>query len=93
MDAKEAKILKAELVISHILRWGVLLCALVIIVGWVLGLNQVTMAGLLFLICLPISRVFAAALIFLFQKDYIYVFLSIYVLCVLIASLVLGKSL
>lgn len=87
------EIQKAELWISHLLRWGVFTCALVILTGWLSASNKMVMAGLLLLICLPIARVFGAALIFLKQKDYIYVGLSVYVLIVLITSLLLGKKL
>lgn len=87
------EIQKAELWISHLLRWGVFTCALVILIGWLSASNKMVMAGLLLLICLPIARVFGAALIFLKQKDYIYVGLSVYVLIVLITSLLLGKKL
>jgi uncharacterized membrane protein len=89
----EKKIQKAELWISHLLRWGVFTCALVILIGWILTSNQMIMAGLLMLICLPIARVFGAALIFLKQKDYIYVGLSVYVLIILVGGLLLGKKL
>lgn len=91
--SKEIEIQKAELWISHILRWGVFLCALIILIGWVISSNPVIMAGIIMLIFLPIARVFAATIIFLKQKDYIYVGLSVYVLIVLIAGLVLGKKL
>jgi len=89
----EKPIQKAELFISHLLRWGVFTCALVILIGWLSASNKMIMAGLFLLICLPIARVFGAALIFLKQKDYIYVGLSVYVLIVLITSLFLGKKL
>jgi uncharacterized membrane protein len=84
---------KAELFISQLLRWGVFSCALIILIGWLSASNTVIMAGILMLICLPIVRVFAAALIFFKQKDYIYVSLSFYVLIILITSLLLGKKL
>jgi uncharacterized membrane protein len=84
---------KAELFISQLLRWGVFSCALIILIGWLSASNTVIMAGILMLICLPIVRVFAAALIFFKQKDYIYVGLSFYVLIILITSLLLGKKL
>ena len=91
--SNEKQIQKAELWISHLLRWGVFTCAMVILIGWLSASNKMIMAGLLMLICLPIARVFGAALIFLKQKDYIYVGLSVYVLIVLITSLLLGKKL
>jgi uncharacterized membrane protein len=84
---------KAELFISQLLRWGVFSCALIILIGWLSASNTVIMVGILMLICLPIVRVFAAALIFFKQKDYIYVGLSFYVLIILITSLLLGKKL
>ena len=84
---------KAELFISHILRWGVITCAVVILVGWTTSSHEIIMSGLLLLIFLPIARVLAAALIFMKQKDFIYVALSLFVLAVLITSLVLGQKL
>ncbi|MGZ3789217.1 MAG: DUF1634 domain-containing protein [Bacteriovorax sp.] len=90
--AKDEKVEKAELLIAHILRWGVLLCAAVIIVGWIMMSHKIIMTGLLILIFLPIARVAAAALIFFKQKDYIYICLSTYVLIILVTSLLLGKK-
>lgn len=90
--SKPRQIEEAELWISHILRWGVVTCALVILAGWIASSNQTIMAGLFMLICLPIVRVFAAAVIFFKQRDFIYVCLSALVLIILIASLLLGKK-
>jgi uncharacterized membrane protein len=89
-DTKDVE--KAELWISNILRWGVVACALVILAGWLQASNSTIMIGLMLLIFLPITRVFAAAVIFFKQKDYIFVFFSTYVLIVLIGSLLLGKK-
>lgn len=90
--SNKAEIEKAELLISHILRWGVLVCAGVILTGWAIASHQIVMSGLMMLIFLPIARVFAATFIFLKQRDFIYVCLSAFVLTVLIASLLLGKK-
>jgi uncharacterized membrane protein len=90
---KEMEIERAEIWISHILRWGVVLCAVVIAFGWILSSNPMIMAGLLMLICLPILRVFAAGVIFLRQRDYIYVGLSLFVFLILVASMMLGQKL
>ena len=90
---KPNQIERAELWISQILRWGVVLCALVIAFGWLTSSRDTIMFGLLMLIALPIVRVFAAGVIFLKQKDFIYVGLSTFVLVVLLASLLLGKKL
>jgi uncharacterized membrane protein len=90
--AKDSEITRAEVYLSHLLRWGVLLCAAVILTGWLSGNAAITNKGLLLLIFLPIARVFAAALIFLKNRDYIFVFLSLFVLAILIGSLVLGKN-
>lgn len=84
---------KAEIWISQILRWGVVLCAVVIAAGWILSSNPTIMAGLLMLICLPILRVFAAGVIFLKQKDFIYVGLSLFVFLILVASMIMGQKL
>ncbi len=90
--AKDERIGNAELLIAHVLRWGVLLCAAIIFIGWITLSDKIIMAGLLILIFLPIARVFAAALIFIIQKDYIYIFLCSYVFIILITSLFLGKK-
>ena len=90
--AKDQKVEKMELLLAHTLRWGVLICAAVILVGWAMTSNKIIMAGLLILIFLPIARVFAATIIFFKQKDYIYIGLSTYVLIILLTSLLLGKK-
>ena len=71
MIAKDKEIQTAELWISHILRWGVFLCAAVISAGWATSNVHITNWGLLLLICLPIARVFAAGVIFLKDRDFI----------------------
>jgi uncharacterized membrane protein len=93
MSSKDEQITRAEIWISHILRWGVFTCAGVIAIGWISHSVQIINGGLLMLIFLPIARVFAAGIIFLKQKDFIYVGFSAFVLLVLIASLLLGKEL
>lgn len=42
MDYKkeERDLLKAELVISHILRWGVIACGIILIAAWAMALYQ-----------------------------------------------------
>lgn len=93
VGSKEQQIEKAELLIGHVLRFGVIICALVIAAGWILSNSHIINIGLLLLIILPIARVFAAGVIFLKQKDFIYVGFSAFVLIVLVASLLLGKQL
>jgi uncharacterized membrane protein len=83
--------MNAEIWISHILRWGVIACAGVILSGWLATNPQLINLGLILLICLPIARVFAAGVIFFRQKDFIFVGFSLFVLVVLLASLMLGK--
>lgn len=92
-NKEEIKLEKLEIFISHILRWGVIFCALIILGGWLTNHTQTIMAGLFLLILLPLSRVVAAGILFLLQKDYIYVLFSLYVLIILAVSLLLGKSL
>jgi|SRR6185312_2071129 len=128
----QQKIEKTEYIISLILRWGVVLCALVIAGGWTLSFlhghgleslhkamtgqetsvfsvprnfdefwfgishskSQVIIAfGLLLLILLPITRVVASIAIFLFEKDYLFVGISIFVSSILILSMVMGRAL
>ncbi len=92
-NKEEIKLEKLEILISHILRWGVIFCALIIFTGWLTNHTQTIMAGLFLLILLPLSRVVAAGILFFLQKDYIYVLFSLYVLVILAVSLILGKSL
>lgn len=49
--------------------------------------------GLLVLIFTPILRVAMSILIFLWEKDYLYVFITLFVLVILILSLAFGKAL
>lgn len=49
--------------------------------------------GLLVLIFTPILRVGMSILIFLWEKDYLYVFITCFVLAVLILALTFGKAL
>lgn len=49
--------------------------------------------GLLLLIATPVFRVAASVLLFLFEKDYLYTVITLFVLCVLIISFMLGKAL
>jgi len=49
--------------------------------------------GLLLLIATPVFRVAASVLLFLFEKDYLYTVITLFVLCVLSISFMLGKAL
>lgn len=61
--------------------------------GVVAGDSQVVIAlGLLLLILLPITRVAASAVIFLFEGDYLFVLMSVFVFSILIFSMVMGKA-
>jgi uncharacterized membrane protein len=50
-------------------------------------------AGLLLLIALPILRVALTTLIFLYERDWAFVVITLVVLCVLLSGLFLGKAL
>jgi uncharacterized membrane protein len=128
----QQRVEKAEIMISWILRWGVLLCAAVIAGGWVLsfiqghglaivhsamsgkelhgvfiprhpqefwqGLAQgdsevIVALGLLLLILLPVTRVATSAVVFLLEKDYLFVAMSVFVFSVLVFSMVMGRAL
>ena len=120
-----------ELVISYVLRGGVLLCLLLLAVGSALtfthhpeyraageslkllttpgaafphslrgletslraGRGQgFTTLGLLVLIATPILRVAVSVLAFWFERDRAFVLITTTVLCLLVASLFLGKA-
>ncbi|WP_206812461.1 DUF1634 domain-containing protein [Paradesulfitobacterium ferrireducens] len=49
--------------------------------------------GLFLLIATPIFRVGASTILFLKEKDYLYALLTLFVFCILILSLALGKEL
>lgn len=49
--------------------------------------------GLLLLITTPITRVALSVILFLLEKDYLYVALTLIVLAILLFSLLLGKTL
>jgi uncharacterized membrane protein len=49
--------------------------------------------GLLLLIALPILRVALTTLIFLYERDWAFVVITLVVLCVLLSGLFLGKAL
>lgn len=131
------KLLRTELVISNVLRIGVIVCGLVISLGLILtwlnasALNQFSLdtlptllsgqtvsaadvprsilefgsaltafhpsaiiaLGLLLLIALPIVRVALTVFIFLFERDYIYLGITLFVLAVLLSGIIFGKAL
>ncbi|OLN28610.1 DUF1634 domain-containing protein [Desulfosporosinus metallidurans] len=49
--------------------------------------------GLLLLIVTPVFRVAASVLLFVLEKDHLYTVITLFVLCVLIISFMLGKAL
>ncbi len=53
--------------------------------------QSIVIIGLLLLIATPILRVAASALIFIYQKDRVYTFITLTVLSLLLLSFVLGK--
>ncbi len=125
---------QAEVVIAYVLRYGVLVSAFLIVVGFVLTLivgggvsheslrsliqgqemsqsvqppssflqfkqeltqknpEAVIALGLLCLIILPVLRVAMTVFFFLFERDYLYLTITLFVLTILLTSLFLGKS-
>ncbi len=49
--------------------------------------------GLLLLIATPVFRVASSVLLFVFEKDHLYTLITLFVLCILIISFMLGKTL
>ncbi len=109
-----------ELLISRWLRYGVMISAATLALGFILMIFNfhapaereiftsvsavlhgvirfdpaaIMSLGLLFLILTPILRVAMSVLIFLWEKDYLYVFITFLVLFILVCSLMLGKAL
>lgn len=54
--------------------------------------NAIIALGLLLLIALPIIRVGLTVFIFLFERDYVYLFITLFVFSVLISGIILGKT-
>lgn len=136
-NKKSAKLLRTELYVAHLLRFGVLICGGIVIFGLCLtwlnptALNQfardtlphlasgaeisnvsipktpaevisgvsalhpnaVIALGLLLLIALPIIRVGSTVVLFLMEKDYLYFGITLFVFCVLLSGIILGKAL
>lgn len=134
---KSAKLLQTELIISYVLRIGVIICAFVIALGvfltWINGSalqqfsentlptllsgqtisaieipqsatefgtalvalhpNAVIAIGLLLLIALPIVRVALTVFLFLFERDYVYFGITLFVLAVLLSGIIFGRAL
>lgn len=130
---KPENLLRAELLIASVLRYGVLVCLLVIGAGLALRLlgdtssaqvigalvsgltpgdyhppataglllygaarlepDSVIALGLVMLIALPVIRVALTTLIFFFEKDWPYFWITLIVLSVLLTGVILGKAL
>lgn len=116
---KESRIGDVELAVSKLLRIGVVLSALVIIMGMLklsitgdsgyvdniypttitgvieglLALKSyaIIQTGLLLLILTPVFRVAVSILVFLKEKDYLYVGITSLVFVILIISFIIGK--
>ena len=91
-------LLPAELVISILLRGGVFTCSLIIAAGFILQIlqvpalsNDLIKAGLVLLISLPIIRVGMTVLLFLIERDWVFMFITLFVLMVLLGSIFYGK--
>lgn len=134
---KSDRLLRTELLISAVLRYGVLLCLVVIAAGvigrfahihtevgssralitelvqgheiadfsppqhgseLIQGLrgfqpDVVIAVGLLLLIALPMARVGLTIFVFLFQKDWAFLVITLIVFSVLVSGVVIGKAL
>jgi uncharacterized membrane protein len=83
----------AEDFLGNLLRYGVVLCALVTACGLTFRSDQVIRVGIMLLIALPIVRVGVTAVIFGLMRDYLYSIVSAIVLGVLAFGLILGHGL
>ena len=129
---KDARLLRTELVISYVLRYGVLLCLFVIGVGlagrmlapgaeevvtallhgqtlgdyhpptslaavWagvsIFNPDTVIAFGLILLIALPILRVALTCALFLRDRDWPFVGITMVVLTILLSGILLGRAL
>ena len=80
--------------IGTLLRWGVLVSAFLIILGWSLGeFSTLVAAGILLLIWLPIIRVAMTCVLFFSNRDFLFVALSLGVFLILIGGIVFGLTL
>ncbi|WP_379130760.1 DUF1634 domain-containing protein [Paenibacillus sp. sgz500958] len=115
-----SRIGEVELIVSKVLRIGVLISASVILLGLLKllvtgvggypeGTYPVTLGGMLqgvadfkavaimqsglfLLILTPVLRVASSLVVFLKEKDYLYVGITLIVFCILIISFLLGKA-
>lgn len=126
----EARTRRVELLISNLLRTGVIISLTLVVIGTVISflrhpdyvsssleLKQLTQegasfpytlrdvltgvldlrgkaivtVGLLLLIATPVARVAVSILAFIYQKDRVYILITLVVLCLLLLSFVLGK--
>ena len=134
---KSEKLIQTEIVISNLLRWGVILCGCIIALGLIsswfnaaalhrfsadtlpalvsgqavsaieiprsfaefgAGLSAfdpsaIIALGLIFLIALPTLRVALTVILFLIERDYAYLVITLFVLSVLLSGIFLGKAL
>ncbi|WP_429971436.1 DUF1634 domain-containing protein [Fructilactobacillus sp. Tb1] len=114
----KSEIKRVEQTIGEILRWGVIISAVIMIAGLILfivkdGLGypngyyaksfhelwtgivelkpySIMMLGIFALILTPVLRVVVSIYSFYKEKDMIYVYITTFVLCILIFSFILG---
>ena len=88
-----------EAAISRLLRAGVAICATFLAVGWTLSASgypagrMCMAAGIRVLMATPILRVVATFVLFLKQRDHVYVVITAIVLVILTIGLVGGIEL
>ena len=90
--------MKAETLISWLLRVGVGVSALFVIIGMIVMIignpagEHIANLGLLLLIATPVARVAASIVLFARDRDYLYVAITTTVLLLLLLSFMLGAA-
>ena len=90
--------MKAELLISWLLRIGVGLSGMFVIAGMIVMIighpagEHIANLGLLLLIATPVARVAASIVLFARERDFTFVIITTTVLLLLLLSFVLGAT-
>lgn len=79
-----------EQMIAALLWYGTWLASAVIGVGMILSAYDIVKTGVALFICLPVARVALMLIIFLRERDYAYVAISVLVLAIIGAGVVAG---
>lgn len=93
------KVETVEIAVAQLLRIGVVIASVLITLGlggMLVGISpssatRLITIGLIVLVLTPIMRVVAAVVVYLREGDYVYAFISLFVLLMLATGLLIGK--